>query len=51
MFVGKDGTVCNQKNSGIYFDVDKKMGVDYGVRDPITVVLIDCTTEQLNSQK
>lgn len=50
IFVGKDGTVCNQTNSGIYFDVDKKLGVDYGVRDPITVVLIGCSKEQLNSE-
>ena len=51
IFVGNDGTVCNQTDSGIYFDIDKKLGINYGTRNPISVVLIGCTQEQLNSEQ
>ena len=45
-FVGEDGTTCDTKKSGIYFDPDKKLGLNYEERDPITPILIGCSKDQ-----
>ena len=45
-FVGEDGTTCDTKKSGIYFDPDKKLGLNYEKRDPITPILIGCSKDQ-----
>lgn len=45
-FVGEDGTACDTKKSGIYFDPDKKLGLNYEERDPITPILIGCSKDQ-----
>lgn len=45
-FVGEDGTACDTKKSGIYFDPDKKLGLNYEDRDPVTPILIGCSKDQ-----
>ena len=52
-FKGDDGTFCDIENSGIYFDVDNKMGVGFtGDTPPVIPMLIGCSKDELyNNQK
>lgn len=45
IFKGEDGTVCNQQNSGIYFDTDHVIDKNSG-KEPIIPILISCEKGQ-----
>ena len=46
-FKGEDGTVCDIDNSGIYFDVDNRMGVKFSKDEPPVVpMLIGCSKSE-----
>ncbi len=50
-FKGSDGTLCDTEMSGIYFDVDHTIGVEYqSDKNPIAPILIGCTAEQKTVQ-
>jgi len=43
MFKDEKGNLCDVDNSGILFDDDRKLGIDYlDGENPITVILIGC---------
>lgn len=45
MFKGEDGTVCDQQNSGIYFDTEHVIDENSG-KEPIIPILISCEKNQ-----
>lgn len=47
MFVGEDGTVCDKNNSGIYFNIDKKVNSENLNKLDIIPVLIGCSQEEI----
>lgn len=49
MFVGEDGTVCDTKLSGIYFDIDYKIIPKDSSEDnpPVMPTLIKCSKDEL----
>lgn len=50
-FKGEDGTVCDKNKSGIYFDIDNTLGIEYSEDfKPIFPMLIGCSSEADNSQ-
>ena len=43
MFKNEDGTLCDVDNSGIFFDDEKKLRIDYpNGSNPISVIIIGC---------
>ena len=47
MFVGDDGTICNKEESGIYFDPENTMNIQYS-ENPVLVIpcLVGCSEEE-----
>jgi len=51
-FKGEDGTICDLDNSGIYFDIDNTLNLDYlNGAPPVFPSLVGCSIEESTPKK